>query len=215
GLLLLAGLALQTSLTLVVVSGAVNLSFLICIIFKVGTSIAGLRMEAFDAVSKEEVAALDDRDLPVYTILVPVYKEANIVAKLLDNIASIDYPSSKLQILLLLEQDDQETINAARAAKPPETVTFVVVPESVPRTKPRACNVGLFFARGDLLVIYDAEDRPEPGQLRDAVEAFRHGPSDLICVQARLSYYNRSSNLLTRLFTLEYSYWFDLMLPGL
>ena len=75
--------------------------------------------------------------------------------------------------------------------------------------------MGLYFARGEFLVIYDAEDRPEPGQLREAVAAFRAGDERLVCVQARLNYFNAAENLLTRMFTLEYSYWFDYMLPGL
>jgi glycosyltransferase XagB len=103
----------------------------------------------------------------------------------------------------------------ARAADPPDTVKFVIVPAGRPQTKPRACNMGLVFSHGEFLVIYDAEDRPEPGQLREAVAAFRAAGDDLVCVQARLNYFNAKENLLTRMFTLEYSWWFDYMLPGL
>ncbi|HEV7460718.1 MAG TPA: glycosyltransferase family 2 protein, partial [Solirubrobacteraceae bacterium] len=89
------------------------------------------------------------------------------------------------------------------------------VPDAEPRTKPKACNVGLFLARGDLLVIYDAEDRPEPDQLRKAVAAFEEAGEKTVCVQARLRYWNVRTNLLTRMFGLEYGYWFGAMLPGL
>jgi cellulose synthase/poly-beta-1,6-N-acetylglucosamine synthase-like glycosyltransferase len=85
----------------------------------------------------------------------------------------------------------------------------------MPKTKPKACNVGLFFARGELLVIYDAEDRPDPDQLKKAVVAFRKADDRLVCVQAALNYWNDEENGLTRMFTLEYSFWFDYMLPGL
>jgi len=91
----------------------------------------------------------------------------------------------------------------------------VFIPKGQPQTKPKACNVGLFFARGEYLVIYDAEDRPDPDQLKKAVVAFRKGPPHLVCVQAALNYFNSNENFLTRMFTLEYSYWFDYMLPGL
>jgi cellulose synthase/poly-beta-1,6-N-acetylglucosamine synthase-like glycosyltransferase len=114
-----------------------------------------------------------------------------------------------------MEEDDEETLAAARAAHPPEMIRFVIIPEGAPKTKPRACNVGLFFARGEFLVIYDAEDRPEPSQLREAVAGFRATGPETICLQARLNYFNARENLLTRMFTLEYSYWFDYMLPGL
>jgi cellulose synthase/poly-beta-1,6-N-acetylglucosamine synthase-like glycosyltransferase len=144
-----------------------------------------------------------------------VYREANVVADLLENLGALDYPREKLEILLLLEEDDVETIAAARAAAPPENFTFVIVPDGMPKTKPKACNVGLFFARGELLVIYDAEDRPDPDQLKKAVVAFRKGDDRLVCVQAALNYWNDEENALTRMFTLEYSFWFDYMLPGL
>jgi cellulose synthase/poly-beta-1,6-N-acetylglucosamine synthase-like glycosyltransferase len=151
----------------------------------------------------------------MYTVLVPVYREANVVPHLIENLRNLDYPASKLEILLLIEEDDEETLAAAKAARPPETVTFIVVPNGLPKTKPKACNVGLLFARGEFLTIYDAEDRPEPDQLKKAILAFRKGSPDLVCVQAALNYYNATENLLTRMFTLEYSYWFDYVLTGL
>jgi len=175
----------------------------------------GARQEHRVQVGDAEVAALDPRELPTYTVLVPVYKEANVVADLIANLGALDYPREKLEILLLLEENDTETIEAARAARPPSTITFLIVPPGHPQTKPKACNVGLFFARGEFLVIYDAEDKPEPDQLKKAVIAFRRGGDRLVCVQAALNYWNAADNWLTRMFTVEYSFWFDYMLPGL
>jgi len=214
-LLLLLGVFFLTAVTLIALSAIVNGAFLLSIIFKLVTTAAGAEGERVQAVSDEDVAALADRDLPTYTILLPVFREANIVGLLMENLRRLDYPASKLEILLLIEEEDVETLEAARAAQPPETVTFVIVPDGMPRTKPRACNFGLFFARGEYLVIYDAEDRPDPDQLKKAVIAFQRGDEKLICVQAALNYFNVNENFLTRMFTLEYSYWFDYMLPGL
>jgi len=104
---------------------------------------------------------------------------------------------------------------AAKAAAPGANVRILVVPSGQPQTKPKACNVGLLFAQGEYLVIYDAEDQPERDQLKKAVLAFRRGPKELICLQAALNYYNWNENFLTRMFTLEYSFWFDYLLPGL
>jgi len=124
-----------------------------------------------------------------------------------------------------LEEDDSETLASARAAKPPEYVRILVVPAGEPQTKPRACNYGLAFAFGEYVVIYDAEDHPEPDQLRAAISAFKRAEFErayvdpkkrpLICVQAALSYFNADANLMTRMFAVEYSQWFDAMLPGL
>lgn len=165
--------------------------------------------------SSEEVAALHDRHLPVYTILVPLYREASVLPKLSYAIRSLDYPLAKLDIKLLMEADDQETIEAARRLHLPPNFEHVIVPHSMPKTKPKACNYGLLKARGKYVVIYDAEDMPEADQLKKVVVAFRKMNERVACIQAKLNYYNRNQNLLTRWFTIEYSMWFDLFLPGL
>ena len=116
---------------------------------------------------------------------------------------------------MLLELDDTETITAANVLDAPHFIQFVVIPPGGPQTKPKACNVGLALAEGKYLVIYDAEDRPEAGQLREIVSRFATSDPDVVCLQARLNYFNTDENLLTRSFTLEYSFWFDAMLPGL
>jgi cellulose synthase/poly-beta-1,6-N-acetylglucosamine synthase-like glycosyltransferase len=163
----------------------------------------------------EELAALDDRQLPVYTILVPLYREAEVLPRLVRAIAAMDYPKPKLDVKLLLEEDDTETIAVARASHLPSHFKIVVIPHGMPKGKPKACNYGLIYALGDYVVIFDAEDLPERDQLKKAIVAFGKGSDRLACVQGKLNYYNRHQNLLTRWFTTEYSMWFDLFLPGL
>ncbi len=166
-------------------------------------------------VPPSELAALREDELPIYTILVPLYHEAQVLRELLVSIARLDYPSDKLDVILLLEADDTETREALARIKLPQAFRRVVVPNMPPKTKPKACNVGLHLARGKYLVIYDAEDRPESDQLKKAVAAFDRSGPDVVCLQAKLNFYNPRQNLLTRLFTLDYSMWFDLFLPGL
>lgn len=166
-------------------------------------------------VSDDEVRALDDTSLPMYTILVPMYREANVLPTLAAALQRMDYPQSKLDVKLILEADDIETIEAAKALRLACTFEIIRVPHSLPRTKPKACNFALPFARGEFITIFDAEDQPEPDQLKKAVVAFRHAPPDMVCMQARLNYYNPAENWLTRMFTLEYSLWFDYFLPAL
>ena len=166
-------------------------------------------------VPESETAGLDDATVPVYTILIPLYKEANIVEKIFPVINSLDYPPLKLDVKILLEAEDHETRIACEEANLPGCCVMIVVPDGLPRTKPRACNFGLEQARGEYLVIYDAEDRPEPDQLKKAVAAFTGLPAETACLQAKLNYYNPDQNWLTSFFTLEYTVWFDLFLPGL
>jgi cellulose synthase/poly-beta-1,6-N-acetylglucosamine synthase-like glycosyltransferase len=192
----------------------INLFYVASILFKLLLSLVG-SADRFHQITDEEVAALDDRTLPIYTILVPVYKEPEVIPILINSLSKLDYPHERLDVIILLEENDQATIEAARAAKPPRYVRLLIVPDSKPKTKPKACNYGLAFARGEYLTIYDAEDIPDPDQLKKAVIAFKKGDPSLVCVQAALNYFNRNENFLTRMFTLEYSYWFDYLLPGL
>jgi len=152
---------------------------------------------------------------PRYVIQVPLYKEASALPHLVEAIGRLDYPTDRLTVQLLIEADDTETWAALEQIDLVHPFTVVEVPVSQPRTKPKACNVGLASAAGDYLVIYDAEDRPDPDQLKKAVIAFSRCGEEVACIQARLSFYNAGHNLLTRCFTAEYAMWFDLCLPGL
>lgn len=166
-------------------------------------------------VSDEELAALDDTDLPTYTVLVPLYKEPEVLPIITESLRQLDYPLSKLDIKLILEEDDTITVNAAKELGLEGIFELIRVPPSLPRTKPKACNYALQFARGEYVTIYDAEDRPEADQLKKAVVAFRKASENTAVIQARLNYFNADENWLTRMFTLEYSLWFDFYLPAL
>ena len=159
--------------------------------------------------------AAPGRDWPIYSVLVPMYKEPEVVPQMVRGLSELDYPLDRLDVQLLLEEDDEATLAAARATPMPPGFRVTVVPPSFPRTKPKACNIGLGLARGEYLVIYDAEDRPDRDQLKKAVLAFEAAPPRTACVQSRLNFYNPRQNLLTRFFAGDYSAWFDLQLPGL
>lgn len=156
-----------------------------------------------------------DAALPTYTVLVALYREAAVIPGLLRALERFDYPAAKLDIKILTEEDDEET-RAALAARPPRAgIEVLRLPAGGPKTKPRALNAGLLCARGDLLAVFDAEDRPDPGQLRLAAEAFRRGGPGLTCVQARLAIDNLGDGWLVRQFAIEYAALFDVVLPAL
>jgi glycosyltransferase XagB len=158
---------------------------------------------------------LSDAELPVYTVLAPLHREANILKQLVRSLAALGYPRHKLDIKLVVEADDQETRRALATLALPPQFDIVVVPPALPLTKPKALNYALAFARGSLLTVFDAEDIPEPGQLRLAAETFAASPPDIVCLQARLAFYNVHENWLTRQFAIEYAVLFDLQLPML
>ncbi len=155
-----------------------------------------------------------DEQLPIYSILVPLYKEAKSVPHILANLRALDYPPQKLDIKLVVEADDESTISAIIQARPEAMFEIIRVPASEPRTKPKACNYALNFIHGEFVAIFDAEDKPDILQLKKAVALFRSAPPNIICLQARLNYYNANHNLLTRFFSIEYASLFNFVLPG-
>src|SRR5713226_4144248 len=185
------------------------------LVLSVALALATFGRKNEEEVDERIIDALKYADWPHYTILCPLYKEAQIVPQFVRAMSNLSYPKDKLQILLLTEQDDRDTREAIRALQLPPHFQIVTVPDGKPHTKPRACNFGLMQATGQFVVIYDAEDIPEPLQLKKAVLTFANYGANLACVQAKLNYYNPEQNLLTRWFTAEYSLWFDLILPGL
>ncbi|MGH1418022.1 MAG: glycosyltransferase [Hyphomicrobiaceae bacterium] len=156
---------------------------------------------------------------PVYTVLLPVYDEAAVLGQLLAAVEALDYPKEKLDVLLIVEAGDERTQSAlARLVaqrRVPSYVRVIVVPPGGPQTKPRALNYAMTYARGAYAVIYDAEDLPEPDQLRRALHHFRHGPKNLGCLQARLQICNVNESWFSRQFTIEYTALFDAILPTL
>jgi cellulose synthase/poly-beta-1,6-N-acetylglucosamine synthase-like glycosyltransferase len=201
--------------TLMALIGVASVIFLASTLFKFFVALRGSRYDLVARVRPEEIAAIRDEELPVYTVLVPVFREARIVGRLVENLGRLDYPTEKLEVIILVEEEDDETRDAIAVSEPPPHFIVVTVPKGAPQTKPRACNVGLEVARGEFLVIYDAEDAPEPDQLKKTVIAFSRAAPSVVVMQAALNYFNARENVLTRMFSLEYSYWFDYMLTGL
>ncbi len=202
--------------TAVSITAILSSIYFIDVLFNLFVMMKSLHFPPELSFSNEQISQIDDSKLPMYSILCPLYKEANVLPHFVENINLLDWPKEKLDVMLLLEEDDTETIQTAKDLGLPDYFRVLVVPHSFPKTKPKACNYGLQHAKGDFLVIYDAEDKPEVSQLKKAYLGFeKHGGNSRIaCLQAKLNYYNPHHNILTRLFTAEYSLWFDVVLPG-
>jgi glycosyltransferase involved in cell wall biosynthesis len=155
-----------------------------------------------------------DLPLPFLSIIVALYREASIAPRLVRRLERLDYPRDRLEILLVVEDDDDLTRIALMAADLPPWFRIVVAPAGRIRTKPRALNIALDQCRGSIVGVYDAEDAPEPDQLRRVAAQFASAPQDVVCLQGILDFYNSDAHPMARLFTLEYAVWFRLMLRG-
>jgi cellulose synthase/poly-beta-1,6-N-acetylglucosamine synthase-like glycosyltransferase len=171
--------------------------------------------DAEDALMRQQRWRLDDSRLPVYTVAIPLFREEAVLRQIIRSMTALDYPPAKLDIKLLVEEEDAGLRNALSQIVLPSHISVVVVPDGQPRTKPRALNLALLEARGTLFTIFDAEDIPDPQQLRLAAARFQRTPDDLACLQARLVIDNLDDGLLPRLFALEYAGLFCVLNPGL
>lgn len=183
-------------------------------------AVAGLRL----AAALEPPAAdlwqrfgwrIDEARLPIYTVAVPLLREEAVLPHLIAALSALDYPAAKLEILLLVEAGDDGMRRALADAALPAHFSVLVVPPGRPRTKPRALNLALAEARGALFAVYDAEDHPDPQQLRQAAARFLRAPASIACLQARLAIDNARDGLLPALFALEYAGLFEVLNPGL
>ena len=157
---------------------------------------------------------LTDDELPNYTVVVALYREAGIVEDLVKAIDAFDYPKGKLDIKLVVEQRDAETLGRIVELRLPGRYEVIVAPSGKPQTKPRALNIALASARGELIVVYDAEDIPAPDQLRLAAARFA-ADKDVDCLQARLAIRNHDESWVSKVFAIEYAILFDVINPGL
>jgi glycosyltransferase XagB len=196
-----------------------SLTLLLCffslmLIFKAGLFLIGglvrHKVHHIGNIAQE----ITDTELPIYSVLIPLFHEEKAASDIIKAIQSLDYPAHKIDAKLIVEEGDIATLQAIKNAAPDARFHIVVVPQGKPQTKARACNYALPFVRGEYVVIYDAEDLPACDQLKRAAYIFAHYP-EIACLQARLNYYNYNENMLTSLFSLEYAILFDWLLPAL
>lgn len=172
-------------------------------------ALAVLTAALMPSADPSAIRVLPEAVLPGYTLLVPLFREGNVARRLVHTLAQLDYPPERRQVLLLVESGDTETLAAlAGFPLPPGFLTFRI-PPGEPRTKPRALNAALPFARGALLTVYDAEDVPERDQLRKAAAIFACAPASLACLQARLAISNPDDGFLSQRFAQDYAALFD------
>lgn len=209
--LFIGGAAVAPEVIVPLLLAVLTLPFLCIVLLRTAAVVELMRPAAPVALR----SPMPDAALPRYSAMVALYREARILPDLVEAMAALDYPSAKLDVLLVLEASDTETLEAVAALDLPGNIRPVVVPDKGPRTKPKALNYALELVTSPYVVVFDAEDIPEPDQIRRALAAFAEGPDDVACVQARLAIHNTRQGWLPRQFALEYASLFDGQLPAL
>jgi len=136
---------------------------------------------------------------PVVTVQLPLYNEANVVERLIDSVCRIEYPRARLQIQVL--DDSADETSALAAARVARWRCRGIDIEHVRRGdrsgfKAGALARGLRSAKGEFLLILDADFLPSPEIVRRLLEPFDW--PDVGMVQARWDHLNEAENWLTR-----------------
>jgi len=152
---------------------------------------------------------------PMVSVLVPLLHEKDIASTLIRRLSRLSYPKSRLEVLLVLEATDDQTKAVLARTHLPGWMRVIEVPPGSVTTKPRALNYAFRFSKGEIVGIYDAEDAPDPHQIELIAAQFETAPPEVACLQGALDFYNPRANWLARCFTIEYSTWFRVLLPGL
>lgn len=215
-LLVMVGSALMAPLaSFVVLFGIVVVALLLGTALRVAATLTQLRsVRHTTPAAGTHTAQAPILRKPVISMMVPLFREPDIAPRLIARLGALTYPRELLDIMLVVEEDDHLTRAALSRSRLPQWMRVIPVPDSTLRTKPRALNYALNFARGTIIGVYDAEDAPAPDQLHRVAERFAVGGPDLACLQGILDYYNPATNWLSRCFTIEYAAWFRLILPG-
>jgi glycosyltransferase XagB len=194
----IGGLVVLPEAALVTITTAVALPFLCVTLLRLVALREAMTGRSRPRKDDPGPERLPDAQLPLYSVLVPLFRETKVLPGLIQALRELDYPPSKLEIMLVVEAIDLEIQAALATLDLPRNFRTLVVPNQEPRTKPKALNYALQLAQGSFVVVYDAEDRPESDQLRLALDLFRRADPKLGCLQAQLNIYNHSQSWLTR-----------------
>ena len=174
-----------------------NILAFIFFIYKVCSIVIGYRNDQ----DPEKMVELSE-DLPTYCILLPMRNEPLAVSKeLFKSLDKINYPKSKLDIVILIDEDD-DFLDHYSALNLPNHYRLEIAEDCFPKTKPKVCNMGLYSTDAEYIVIYDAEDKPDPNQLLKVLYKFKNKAVE--CVQCQLHYMNENPSMISRFFNLEY-----------
>ncbi len=195
-------------------AGFISLVYIAILLFKLEMLRRSVRANKKGAITDDDILALTPDDLPIVSVFIPLYKEPDIIPQIFRYLSDFNYPQEKLDIIFILESTDTETAEAFLAMRPPAHFKALLSPDIQPKTKPKAMNVAFREAKGEVLVIFDAEVLPERDQLKRAIATFKRFP-EAKYLHGRMDVYNADENWITRLYAAEFCYFYHYFMPGL
>jgi len=154
--------------------------------------------------------------LPRVSIVVPLFRERRrSIERTLDSLKSQNYPRDLMEVLLVVDNDDEETMGELRKimSKPPGNLNtkILINHRSGKRIKAAALNTAMRYASGEIVGFYDADDIFPRDQVLNSILLIME--KNYAAVGTRVYRYRRG--ILGRLIYLETIIWYDGIIPFL
>lgn len=144
-----------------------------------------------------------DSDMPSITVLVPMHNEEKVLDYVMDSLIQCDYDRDKLEIIPINDNSSDATKEMLDEYAKEYSYIKPLHRSSGQRGKPAGLNDAMEIAKGDIIVIFDADYRPSRRILNRLAIAFKN--PEVGAVMGRVVPYNTNKNLLTRLLDMERS----------
>jgi cellulose synthase/poly-beta-1,6-N-acetylglucosamine synthase-like glycosyltransferase len=181
-------------------------------LYNVPVTLAGVRRLLQASRKERKVPSLSSEKMPTVSILVPVKNEEKVVGRLLRALLNLDYPSHKVEIILIDDGSTDKTIEICKEYAVGHHDRIRLLHRLTSDGKPSALNYGLKHAHGEIVATFDADNVPEPDTLLKAVEFFADPSVD--AVQGTICSINADENMLTKFLSYEAAVRFRAYMQG-
>lgn len=140
-------------------------------------------------------------EMPSISVLIPMYNEEKVLDNVLDSLVACEYDRDRLEIIPINDSSTDRTRELLDEYHARYEFIRPIHRNSSLRGKPAALNEAMEFARGEIIIVFDADYRPNKYMLKQLALAFLDPAAG--AVMGRVIPYNSGKNLLTRLLSLE------------
>jgi len=146
-----------------------------------------------------------DKEVPMISVLIPMYNEELVANNILDRIVVSEYPQEKMEIIPINDHSTDRTgeILDAYAQKYPNIKPFHRLKDKQKRGKAESLNEAMGRCSGSIIVLFDADYMPAKEVIKSLVVGFKD--PQVGAVMGRVLVGNSDTNLLTLLLDMERS----------
>jgi cellulose synthase/poly-beta-1,6-N-acetylglucosamine synthase-like glycosyltransferase len=162
-----------------------------------------LRRKSKDEMSRflkgNTIRSLSNSELPIVSVLIPVYNEESTINQRIKNIFESDYPKDKLEIIVVESGSNDRTRSIIETSFQKEVI---LITEQERKGKAHAINLGLQRCKGDIIILTDGTTLYDRGTIRKLVDSFKD-----ISIGAVSAIYDVPNREESHVSDSEYKFW--------